>query len=39
MDILIEELSGSLWVAAVDKGTLRGLEIDPYPERVRYGSL
>ncbi len=39
MDILIEDLNGSLWVAAVDKGQLRGLEIDPDLERVRYGSV
>lgn len=39
MDILIEDLNGSLWVAAVEKGNLRGLEIDPEPERVRYGSI
>lgn len=39
MDILIEELAGSLWAAAVDKGALRGLEIDPVLERVRYGSI
>lgn len=39
MDILIEDLNGSLWVAAVEKGNLRGLEIDPETERVRYGSI
>jgi ribonuclease G len=39
MDILIEELAGSLWAAAVDKTALRGLEIDPVLERVRYGSI
>jgi Rne/Rng family ribonuclease len=39
MDILIEELHGSLWVAAVDRGQLRGVEIDPSLERVRYGSI
>jgi ribonuclease G len=39
MDILIEELNGSLWVAAVDKGRLIGLEVDPFAERVRYGSI
>lgn len=39
MEILIEDLNDSLWVAAVEKGNLRGLEIDPQPERVRYGSI
>lgn len=39
MDILIEELDGSLWAAAVEKGRLRGLEIDPFEERVRFGSI
>ncbi len=39
MDILIEDLHGALWVAAVLKNQLRGLEIDPSHERVRYGSI
>lgn len=39
MDILIEDLHGALWVAAVEKGRLCGLEIDPPHERVRYGSI
>lgn len=39
MDILIEEYSGHLWAAALSKGRLEGLEIDPVHEEVRWGSL
>lgn len=39
MDILIEELDGGLWVAALDKGRLDGLEVDPGNEEVRWGSV
>lgn len=40
LDILVEDLAGSLWVAAVEKGNrLTALEIDPYTELVRWGSI
>lgn len=39
MDILIDELDGSLWVASVDKGRMQTLEVDPAAEEVRYGSI
>lgn len=39
MDILIDQMEGNLWVAALKKGKLEGLEIDPVDEEVRYGSL
>lgn len=39
MDILIEEADSSIWVAALDKGRLDGLEIDPATEEVRWGSI
>lgn len=39
MDVLMEELNGSIWVAAVENGELRGLEVDPYAEEVRWGSI
>lgn len=39
MDILVDDLHGCLWVAATDRGILRGIEIDPALERVRYGSI
>lgn len=39
MEILVEELDGGLWVAAVDKGRLQGLEVDPGAEEVRWGSI
>ncbi len=40
LDILVEDLNGSLWVAALDKqGRMAGLEIDPYAELVRWGSI
>ncbi len=39
MDILIDESDGSLWVAAIEKGQLQGLEIDPEEEEVRWGSV
>jgi Rne/Rng family ribonuclease len=39
-DILIEQLEGSLWVAALgEKKRLVGLEVDPYGEEVRWGSI
>ncbi|MEZ5815190.1 MAG: ribonuclease E/G [Alphaproteobacteria bacterium] len=39
MDILIEELEGSLWTAALKNGRLEGLEVDPAYEEVRWGSI
>ena len=39
MDILIEELEGSLWSAALQQGRLEGLEVDPGHEEVRWGSI
>lgn len=39
MDILIEELEGSLWVAATSKRALDGLEVDPVREAVRWGAI
>ena len=39
MDILIEELEGSLWTAALNEGRLDGLEVDPILEEVRWGSI
>lgn len=39
MDILIEESEGCLWAAALVKGKLQGLEIDPLYEEVRWGSV
>ncbi len=39
MEILIDELEQSLWVATVDKNQLIGLEIDPAEEEVRWGSI
>jgi Rne/Rng family ribonuclease len=39
LEILIEELHGSLWVAALEKGRLEGLEVDPVTEEVRWGSI
>lgn len=39
MDILVDEHEGSLWVATIEKRKLIGLEIDPYEEEVRYGTI
>jgi Rne/Rng family ribonuclease len=39
MDILIEESEGCLWAAALIKGRLQGLEIDPLYEEIRWGSI
>ncbi len=40
MDILIEDLGGSLWSVAIDKkNKIQNLEIDPYAEVIRWGSL
>ena len=39
LDILVDELEGSLWVASVEKHKLEGLEIDPASEEVRWGSI
>ncbi len=39
LDILIEELRGSLCVAAIHNGRLEGLEVDPADEEVRWGSV
>lgn len=39
-EILIEELDGSIWVAALgEDGRLAGLEVDPASEEVRWGSI
>lgn len=39
MQILIDEMEGSLWVASVKKNKLHGLEIDPADEEVRFSSI
>lgn len=40
MDILIEDLDGSLWTVAVDKkNKIQNLEIDPFEEIIRWGSV
>lgn len=39
MEILIEEMEGSLLAAALHKGRLEGLEVDPAHEEVRWGSV
>lgn len=39
MDIIIEELQGMLWVAAVERGVIESLEVDPVHERVRWGAI
>lgn len=39
MDILIEEFEENIWVAALEKGRLEGLEVDPIGENVRWGSI
>ena len=40
MDILIEDLEGSLWSVAIDKkNKIQNLEIDPYAEIIRWGSI
>lgn len=39
LDILIEELNESIWVAALEDGKLQGLEVDPITEEVRWGSI
>lgn len=39
MDILIEELKGCLWVAALKGGRVEGLDVDPANEEVRWGSI
>lgn len=39
LEILIEELEGSLWVAAIEDKRLEGLEVDPVMEEVRWGSI
>jgi Rne/Rng family ribonuclease len=39
LDILVDEHEGSLWVATVKDRKLTGLEIDPYEEEVRYGTI
>jgi len=39
VDILIEEVDGSLWSAALEGGVLTGLEVDPSHEEVRWGSV
>lgn len=39
LDILIEELDDGLWVAAVERARVEGLEIDPAAEAVRWGAI
>ncbi|MBI4030082.1 MAG: ribonuclease E/G [Proteobacteria bacterium] len=39
LDVLIDELEGSLWVASVESGRLEGLDVDPAAEQVRWGSI
>lgn len=40
MDVLIEDLDGSLWSVAIDKkNKIQNLEIDPYVEIIRWGSI
>ncbi len=39
LDILIEEMGGGIWVAALERGRLEGLEFDPPEEEVRWGSI
>lgn len=39
MTVLIEELEGSVWVAGIANGRLESLEVDPYAEEVRWGSV
>ncbi len=39
MHILIDELNESLWVAAVENNKIKDLEIDPFEEEVRSGSV
>ncbi|MFN3828127.1 MAG: ribonuclease E/G [Micavibrio sp.] len=39
LHVLIEEMDGSLWAAATEKGRLQGLEVDPVNEEVRWGSI
>jgi len=39
MHILIDELNESLWVAATQNNKLKDLEIDPFEEEVRSGSV
>ena len=39
MDILIENVEGSLWAAAVKDKRLYGIEIDPAMEGIRWGAI
>lgn len=39
MDILIDTVENSLWAAAIQDGSLQGIEIDPPLEGVRWGSV
>lgn len=40
MDILIEDLDESLWAVAIDKkNKIQNLEIDPFSEIIRWGSI
>ena len=40
MDILIEDIEGSLWSVAIDKkNKIQNIEIDPYAEIIRWGSI
>lgn len=37
--IIVEDLDGSLWVAATRKNQITAIELDPYDEFVRWGSI
>lgn len=39
LEIVVEDLQGSLWVAAIVRNKVTALEIDPYLELVRWGSI
>lgn len=39
LDILIDEMDGSLWVGALSGSNLQALEVDPINEEVRWGSI
>lgn len=39
MEILVEEINQSLWVAAMEGRRIESLEVDPGTEEVRWGSL
>jgi Rne/Rng family ribonuclease len=39
LDILVEEINQSLWVAATEDGDIEGFDVDPIAEEVRWGSI